>query len=183
MKHLRPHPNHSGLLGPSRWWRWMMLGLLGMPVGWLRAQPIVEGGSPYYVIAVRDALQGLRKTAPVSPQVAQNPQGANAAAGAVTPAGAGAGRTNSLRRWTPTPEFLARYYFCTNCQAWHLRPTPLTTLQQRLASNAAPSMMLSTTNPVPGTNRTGLPRPRPGDNPAVPAAATRTNAVASPRSP
>lgn len=162
----------------------ILLGAVVATGGWLRAQPIVEGGSPFYVFAVRDALQGLRKTAAASPQAGQAARGA-AAAAAATPAGVGAGaaRTNAVRRWTPTPEFLARYYFCTNCQAWHLRPTPLTTLQQRMASNAAPSLMLSRTNPAAGASPRPLARP-PGTNgaPATPGSG-RTKTAPSPGSP
>lgn len=136
----------------------------------VRAQPIVEGGSPLYVLAVRESVQGLRgRNAPAqAAAAAQTPPLATPAAAAVqTPAGvpAPAAGTNSVAAFEPTPEFLSRYYFCTNCQAWHLRSAaPGSILQQSASNGLAPATTLFTnrtlfqpTNPPPMA-----PAPAPG---------------------
>lgn len=121
------------------------------------AQPITESGSPLYVIAVRESVQGLRGRDNPAQAAAQTPPAAAAQTPApvVTP---GAG-TNVVAGLNPTPEFLSRYYFCTNCQAYHLRPTPVTSILQQNASNAfSPATTLLTNRALLQTNR-ALPAP------------------------
>ncbi|MCB1127217.1 MAG: hypothetical protein KDM81_12020 [Verrucomicrobiae bacterium] len=127
----------------------------------VRAQPIVQGGSPLYVLAVRESVQGLQGRNAAAQPAARTPAAAAAAARIPAGAAAAAGGTNAVAAFQPTPEFLAQYYFCTNCQAWHPRAAQASAAVQRGASNvlALPSTTLLLTNRtvLPQTNRPASP--------------------------
>lgn len=150
----------------------LLAGVLCGLAGAARAQGIARGGSPLYLMAVRESVQGLRsKAAGAQANARANAQAqaqalarARAAAAAAAVQGRNAG-TNLVAGVTNrvglTPDFLRRYYFCTNCQAWHLRSTPLpvATLNGRPGSGLAPAL----TNLVP--RRTNVARPAPAPAP------------------
>lgn len=148
----------------------LLAGALGCLPWAAHAQAIAKGGSPLYLLAVRESVQGLRGRASGAQANAQaNAQAqaqalarARAAAAAAAARGGNAGTNLAMgvtNRVALTPDFLRRYYFCTNCQAWHLRTTPLpaTTLNGRPGLGLAPAL----TNLVPRQTNRAHPAPAP----------------------
>ena len=126
---------------------WLVLVTLVFLPAMVSAQAIAGGGSPLYLLAVRESVQGL--TSRGSQQQQQQP--------ATTPAGAGVANTNHVARAAVSPVGVSPqvlneyYYYCTNCAAYHLRTTPLASTVQ---TNALPGFFPLMTNFVFGaTNR------------------------------
>lgn len=128
----------------------------------IAAQPITEGGSPLYVLAVRESVQGLRGGRNAPAQAAAQTPPAGAAAQTPAAASSPAASTNVLSAAQPTPEFLSRYYFCTNCQAYHLRAAPVTPILQQGLSNALSPATILLTNRVLLPTNAAPPAPSPG---------------------
>jgi hypothetical protein len=141
--------------------------LAGTAGGALQAQPIAEGGSPLYLIAVRESILGLKggKTPP---------RAAPARAPARSRAASSAG---NARRMAITPEFLRRYYYCTNCHAWHLRAQPLPAPAGKGATNVPPRAGVRPGSPPAATNQFSRPPPRPAPAPASRPPASRQPAA------
>ncbi|MCP5519745.1 MAG: hypothetical protein H7A45_21100 [Verrucomicrobiales bacterium] len=156
---MRNQERRRALLACCGW----LLGLSLAGVGGLMAQPIARGGSPLYLLAVRESVAGLQSRAnPAAPAAAGN------GAGAVPL------NTNQLARARTAPvaalpEALSKYYYyCTNCAAYHLRSSPLTNAVSPLpvqaplaaptnapASAAAPPRVASPAEPGRGDAGSG----------------------------
>lgn len=138
--------------GTIRWRpaRWLAaIGLLSAFLASLdlRAQPIAQGGSPLYLLAVRESVAGLESRPNATPQAA-----------AANGAGVVPLNTNQVARdqSAPTPALPAAlnryYYYCTNCAAYHLRTTPL---PDALSTNLGLTVPQGATNHLPA--RTNAP--------------------------
>lgn len=92
------------------------------------AEPIAEGGSPLYSTAVQEAIAGLTKRADQQAQQGQKPC---PQCGKIHQPNEDTPNTN--RMVNPAEMDLSKYYYCTNCAAYHPRkstsvkpnPTPV----------------------------------------------------------